>query len=92
MSELKYKHDKVFSTEHVRAWELSGLYLLNSGRTHSALGLFWGLYQHLLDAQKELGRINKGTPLVWMSDCFARLGFRLHAKRYLMLTLCEDAL
>ena len=31
-------------------------------------------------------------PLVWMSDCFRLLGFPVHAKRYLMLTLCEDAL
>ena len=27
-----------------------------------------------------------------MSDCYARLGFVVHAKRYLMLTLVEDAL
>jgi hypothetical protein len=31
-------------------------------------------------------------PLVWISDCYARLGFVVHAKRYLMLTLVEDAL
>jgi hypothetical protein len=30
-------------------------------------------------------------PLIWMSDCFRQLGFPIHAKRYLMLTLCEDA-
>jgi hypothetical protein len=27
-----------------------------------------------------------------MSECYARLGYQVHAKRYLMLTLCEDAL
>jgi hypothetical protein len=31
-------------------------------------------------------------PLVWMSDCYAQLGFSVYAKRYLMLTLVEDAL
>jgi hypothetical protein len=31
-------------------------------------------------------------PLVWISDCFQQLGFPVHAKLYLMLTLCEDAL
>src|SRR5207249_11258379 len=34
----------------------------------------------------------RSTPLVWISDCFGMLGFLVHAKRYLMLTLCEDAL
>jgi hypothetical protein len=38
------------------------------------------------------GRVHKGMPLVWISDCFSHLGFPVHAKRYLMLTLCEDAL
>jgi hypothetical protein len=30
--------------------------------------------------------------LVWISDCFTALGLTAHAKRYLMLTLCEDAM
>ena len=74
------------------AWELSGVYLLNSGRGHEALGVLWGLYQQMLDAQSALGRrVHKGTPLVRISDCFHQLNFPVHAKRYLMLTLCEDA-
>ena len=31
-------------------------------------------------------------PLVWISECFFRLNFPVHAKRYLMYTLCEDAI
>ena len=27
-----------------------------------------------------------------ISDCFGRLGFKVHAQRYQMLTLCEDAI
>src|SRR5262249_43399716 len=42
-------------------------------------------------AHEKSGRVHKGMPLVWMSDCFRQLGFPVHAKRYLMLTLCEDA-
>jgi hypothetical protein len=74
-----------------RVWELTGLYFLNSGRIHEALAIFWGLYQQMLAAQIKLGWIPKGTPLVWVAECFTRLGFPVHAKRYLMLTLCEDA-
>lgn len=46
----------------------------------------------MLDAQTDAGRIYKGMPLVWISECFSQLDFPVHAKRYLMLTLCEDAL
>lgn len=86
------KQPKVPEQANYRAWELAALHLFNTGRVHGALGLFWGLYQLMLQAQSSGRRIHKGTPLVRISDCFARLGFRLHAKRYLMLTLCEDAL
>lgn len=35
-------------------------------------------------------RLHKGKPLVWMSDCYWHLGWPVHSKRYLMLSLCED--
>lgn len=75
-----------------RVWELTGLYYLQTGRFHEALRLFWSLYQHMLAAQLRRGRVHKGMPLVWMSECYQRLGYRFMAKRFLMLTLCEDAL
>jgi len=75
-----------------RAWELAGVFYRNAGRLHEALAIFWALYQQMLAAQDGGVRVHKGMPLVWMSDCYARLGFRVHAKRFLMLTLCEDAL
>jgi hypothetical protein len=31
-------------------------------------------------------------PLLWIGETFGALGFTVHAKRYLMLTLCEDAI
>ncbi len=31
-------------------------------------------------------------PLVWLSDCFFQLHCPVHAKRYLIYTLCEDAI
>lgn len=75
-----------------RAWEVAGLLHFNTGRTHEALAIFWRLYQHMLGAQRSGNYVHKGPSLVWIGDCFARLGFPVHAKRYLMLTLCEDAL
>lgn len=33
----------------------------------------------------------KGTPLVWIGECHVHLGRPVLAKRYLMLTTCEDA-
>ena len=75
-----------------RAWELLGLIHKDGGRIREALAIFWHLYQHMLLAQQQIGRVHKAMPLVWMSDCFERLGFTVHAKRYLMLTLVEDAL
>jgi hypothetical protein len=88
----KYSPAQVASPPEDRAWELAGLFFLNSGRVHEALSIFWELYQQMLKAQSGSRRIHKGMPLVWISDCFKRLGFPVHAKRYLMLTLCEDAL
>lgn len=75
-----------------RAWEVVGLLHFNTGRTHEALAIFWRLYQHMLSAQIDGQYVHKGLPLVWIAECFARLNYPLHAKRYLMLTLCEDAL
>src|SRR5262245_10000787 len=55
-----------------RAWELAGLFLLNTGRYHEALAIFWRLYQQMLTAQTSVGHVHKGMPLVWISDCFRR--------------------
>lgn len=80
-------------TTEQRAWELTGLFYRNHQRFHEALPIFSGLYDHMLVAQEKTGRrAHKGMPLVWMSDCFSAIGFPVHAKRYLMLTLCEDAI
>jgi len=89
----RYRPEQVATPGNAqRAWEVVGLLHLNTGRTHEALAIFWRLYQHVLKAPLSLGYVHKGLPLVWIADCFTRLGFQVHAKRYLMLTLCEDAI
>lgn len=80
-------------TDEQRAWELVGLHYFSQNRLYEALPIFRALYSQML-AYQELTktRIHKGMPLVWMRDCYIRLGFPVHAKRYAMLTLCEDAI
>ena len=74
-------------------WHLCGLYYFNLGRNYEALAVFSALYDHMLDYQLTAKlRLHKGTPLVRMSECHARLDHPVHSKRYLMLTACEDAI
>ncbi len=76
-----------------RAWELVGLFYLNQRRFYEALPIYANMYDHMLAAQEETGSwTHKGMPLVWMSDCYSKMGLEVLAKRYLMLTLCEDAI
>jgi hypothetical protein len=81
----------VATGEGDRVWELCGIYLCQNQRVHEALVLFLQLYDLKLDAQATVGRVHKGSPLIWICYCFAALGFHVHAKRYAMLALCEDA-
>ena len=75
-----------------RAWELAGLFYLHQNRVHEALAIFAALYDQLCASQSSGKRVHKGTPLLWMLECYVRMGFPAIAKRYLMLTLCEDAI
>jgi hypothetical protein len=79
--------------ENQRAWELIGYFYLNTNHLHEALAIFRGLFQQMLIGQNSIGkRSHKGVPLVMMHECYRRQGFPVLAKRYLMLTLCEDAI
>ena len=98
--QLLTKLPEIYSAESIstpnqdqRAWELCGLYFLNLGRFHEAWRLFQGLYDRMLEHQGQSRTwVHKGMPLVYISDCHARLRHPVLAKRYLMLTLCEDAI
>lgn len=74
-------------------WELCGLFFLNRNRLHEAQAIFYVLYDHMLSHQESTGiYVHKGMPLVYISDCHTRLNHPVLAKRYLMLTACEDAI
>ena len=75
------------------AWSHYGVWFQSLGRHHEALLVFEALYEQLLACQAETGtRLHKGLPLVFMGDSHRNLGNIVHGKRYLMLTLCEDAI
>jgi hypothetical protein len=75
------------------AWTSVAGFYSAQGRVHEALSIYSALYEHMLVAQDQTRtRNHKGTPLVWMSDCYRRLGYNLISRRYLMLTLVEDAI
>ena len=85
--------DAASRTPEQLGWELLGHYYRFQDRNHEALVVFDSLYRHMLRHQQDSGTYaHKGMPLVWMSDCHVRLGHPIHAKRYLMLTLCEDSI
>lgn len=81
------------ATDQQRVWELVGLYYFNQKRYYEALPIFSALYNHMLVAQEERNTyFHKGMPLVWIAECYAGLHYPALTKRYLILTLCEDAI
>lgn len=76
-----------------RCWEIIGNFYRNQNRFHQGISIYISLYNQFLEAQeKSKKRIRKGTPLVWISDCYSAMGFPVLAKRCLMLALCENAI
>jgi hypothetical protein len=73
-------------------WSFFGVLLMLQGKPYQALEVFDALYSRLLCHQDVTGdRFHKGLALFHMSQCYQSLGLAVHAKRYMMLTLCEDA-
>lgn len=70
------------ASDEQRIWEVAGLLFLNHVRIHEALTIFWRLYMHMLKAQNTGQYIHKGLPLLWIAECFDRLHFPVHAKRW----------
>jgi hypothetical protein len=90
-----YRPEQVVNgSNQQRIWEVTGLYYFNQNeRYFESIGIFLALYRHMLEAQRQSGqRVHKGMPLLWIAECFARAGYTVLRKRYLMLALCEDAI
>ena len=73
-------------------WASLANMLMKSGRFFDAIAVYDALYMHMLKYQQtSKKRTHMGMPLVWISECFFNMNYPIHAKRYLMYTLCEDA-
>jgi hypothetical protein len=84
-----------FETEqgHCGVWDSCARFYSLQGRYHEALLIYGAMYAKLMDLQKTQDeRKHKGTPLVRISELHGYMGHPLLAKRYVMLTLCEDAI
>jgi len=87
--------DKVSTngSDEYRVWELIGLYFRSHQRWHDAIAMYLAMYYQFIKYQNDSSnRAHKGMPLVWIADCYYFLGNPLLSKRYLMLTLVEDAI
>lgn len=74
-------------------WEVIAYSYLVSQRWYDAIALYTSMYNHFLRYQVATGsRVHKGMPLVWLAECFLGIGNVPLRKRYLMLTLIEDAI
>ncbi len=92
-----YSPDQVITTDQSPKeqiiWYQAGLFLKGTERYFEAIRIFSGLYEHMLNWQKQSNSwTHKGIPLVWLSECYAKLGYAIHAKRHIMLTFIEDAI
>lgn len=77
-------------------WVRIGQLFMSQGRNHEALAIFQLLYDNLFVAQEEYRNIinkpaHKGMALYFMGLCYQAMNFPVHAKRYMMLSLIEDA-
>lgn len=74
-------------------WDRCGGFYLVQGRFYEALSIYHTMYSKLIDMEVRSGeRVHKGIPLVRISEIHAAMRHPLIAKRYVMLTLCEDAI
>jgi hypothetical protein len=90
----QFTPEKILKNEDIiSCWERLGNFFKNQNRFFEALSIYFALYYQLILTQKKTGQcIHKGMPLVWICDCYHALRFPIHSKRYLMLTLFEDAI
>ena len=80
-------------TDERKIWENIGLFYRHQNRWYDAIAIYLSMYYHLLRLQESTRkRVHKGMPLLWLAESYYFLGFATLSKRYLMLTLVEDAI
>jgi hypothetical protein len=74
-------------------WHACALFYTAQNRHYEALAIYYALYDKLIELQeRDNTRLHKGTPLVRIYEAHSVLGHPWIAKRFLMLTMCEDAI
>lgn len=80
-------------TDERNVWQSIGLFYMSKARWYDAIAIYLSMYYHFLRLQNSSNvRVHKGMPLLWLAECYYFLGFSTLSKRYLMLTLIEDAM
>jgi hypothetical protein len=91
--ELSAQEVAAMGSKERRVWELIGFFYRAQNRWHDAIAIYRSMYLHFLQEQlTTTKRIHKGMPLVWIADCYLNLANIPLSKRYMMLTLIEDAI
>jgi hypothetical protein len=76
-----------------QVWDNCARFYVAQGRLFEALMIYRAMYSKLTQLQGDYcQRKHKGTPLVRVSEVYGLMGHPLLAKRYVMLTICEDAI
>ena len=80
-------------TDERKVWESIGAFYRSHQRWYDAMAIYLAMYHHFLRLQDSSSlRVHKGMPLLWLAECYYSIGFTTLSKRYLMLTLVEDAI
>ena len=82
------------SFERRRLWQDAGLYYMHNQRLYDSIVTFLHLYNSICDEQRRRSPrwLHKGMPLVWIAECYMRLGYQYLSARYLILTGVSDAI
>jgi hypothetical protein len=84
---------ELIEREEPGVWHLCGQFYFTLHRYNEALGVISAMYDQMLLYQQQTDtRIHKGWPLIRMGECHSNLNHPVLAKRYFMLTACEDAI
>jgi len=97
IKKLNEEYDLMTIASSIKAqnnWQNIALYYrYTQNRYYQAFEVISGLYEQMIKYQLvKRERIHKGMPLVWLRDFSLLIGNRVIAKRYAMLTLCEDVI
>lgn len=92
LDELR-RQGSIEKSENQYLWRDVGHFYRLSGRPFQAVKVLQAFYEEMCQYQIDNRKwIKKTRPLVWLYETYKELGYRVHARRYAMLTMCEQAI